>query len=409
MPGHRILFDASMIQGGGGFTFAAQMVPALASGFPHDRFRVFVRNPLLAEALPALPNLEVEKLPEPSLLERLRFTYLEAPRIARDWKAELYFAAGDYAPLRAPCPVIASAQNANVTLSWHDLRSLWGLRQVARLSTLRLLARLSAASCDAIHYVSADAAGRMGDALGVPPFKRTFTHHGIHEAQWQVSTPRPHPRPYVLSVSSVYRYKNYVRLIEAWTKLARRRPATPDLVIVGDNQDADAWAAMESARAAAGRLASRIRFVGEVRHADVPRWYAHAELFVFPSYLESFGMPLLEAMAARVALVASDLPVFREIAADAAFFCDPFDVSALAGAMEEALFVPGAREALVKRGRERVRSFTWQRSAEALMQIFKRVIEARAARTSGRARALQQQRPGTFRPSALDSGARAAV
>jgi glycosyltransferase involved in cell wall biosynthesis len=387
MAGHRILFDASMVQGGGGFTFVAHVVPALASGFPQNDFRVFVRNPRLADALPALPNLEVDRLPRPNLRERLRFTYLEAPRIARAWGADLYFAAGDYAPLFAPCPVIASSQNANVSLPWSQLRATWGPRQVLRLGTLHLLARLSALTCDAIHYVSADAATHMGDALRVPHGKRMFSHHGIDAARWRLAGPRPHARRYVLSLSSIYRYKNLARLIEAWTLLARRRRATPDLLIVGDNQDAEAWAAMEAAREAAGPLADRIRFVGEVPPEDAPRWYAHADLFVFPSTLESFGLPVLEAMAAGVPLVASDLPVFHEIAADAAFYFDPFDVPAMARAMEEALFVPGARELLVKRGHLRARAFTWRRSAADLMQIFERVIAARSqARSPAQAR-----------------------
>jgi glycosyltransferase involved in cell wall biosynthesis len=383
MAGRRIVFDASMIQGGGGFTFVANVVPALARRYPEDRIRLFVRNPQLAAAMPALPNLEVDELPRPSLKERLRFTYLEAGRIAGEWKADLYFAAGDYAPLFTDFPVVSSAQNANVTLPWRELRAIWGVRQVVRLRVLRLLARVCAWSCDAIHYVSAEAARTMGDALGVPEAKRAFTHHGIHADEWKPAGDSPHPRPYVLSVSSVYPYKNYPRLIEAWTQLARRRPATPDLVIVGDNQDARAYAEMQAARAAAGDLAERIHFVGEVAHADVPRWYAHADLFAFPSYLESFGMPLLEAMAAEVPLVCSDLPVFREIAQDAAFYADPFDASSLARAIEEALFVPGAREFLVKQGRERVKAFTWDRTALELMQLFERAIAAREAKKLG--------------------------
>jgi glycosyltransferase involved in cell wall biosynthesis len=376
MPGRRILFDASMIQGGGGFTFAAHIVPALARGFPFDQFRVFVRHPRLAEAMPDLPNLAVDRLPAPNPLERLRFTYLEARRIAREWRADVYFAAGDYAPLFAPCAVIASSQNFNVALSLRMLRTLYGPRQLVRLFLLRQLARLCAWSCDAIHYVSAYAAHAMGDALRVPERKRAFTYHGVDQDTWRpVGSTSPHPHPYVLSVSSIYSYKNYVRLIEAWTAVARRHPETPDLVIVGDNQDNRYAAKMVRTRAAAGLLAERIHIIGEVAHADVPRWYAHADLFVFPSYLESFGLPLLEAMAAGVPLVASELPVFREIAADGALYADPFDSATLARAIEEALFVPSLREALRERGSERVKIFTWERSAADLMALFERVIQ----------------------------------
>jgi glycosyltransferase involved in cell wall biosynthesis len=180
-------------------------------------------------------------------------------------------------------------------------------------------------------------------------------------------------------VGSIYPYKNYERLIEAWVELARLRPATPDLVIVGDDQDARTTASMQSARSAAGELAPRIRFI-EVPHEEVVRWYRHAKLFVFPSYLESFGLPLLEAMAAEIPLVASDIPVFHEIAGNAAYFANPHDAQSLARAMEAVLFDPAAGELLVKRGRERVREFTWDRTAAQLMAIFVRTIEARAAR-----------------------------
>ena len=377
----RILLDASMIQGGGGFTFAAHVIPALARLHPRDRFRVFTRSSRLAAALPEAPNLEVDLLPEPSLRERLRFTYYEAPRIARAWRASLYFAAGDYTPLFVPCPVIASAQNANVTLPWRELRAMYAPAQLVRLRTLRCLAWVSARRCDAIHYVSAEAARTMGDALRVPASKRVFTHHGIDATRWRgVQGEPPHPRPYILSVGSIYPYKNYERLIEAWVELARLRLATPDLVIVGDDQDARTSASMQSARRAAGELAPRIRFMSEVPHAEVVRWYRYAKLFVFPSYLESFGLPLLEAMAAEIPLVASDIPVFHEIAGNAALFANPHDAHALARAMEAALFHPGAGELLVKRGRERVREFTWDRTAARLMAIFVRTIEARAAR-----------------------------
>ena len=103
-----------------------------------------------------------------------------------------------------------------------------------------------------------------------------------------------------------------------------------------------------------------------------------------PSCLETFGHPLLEAMASEVPVVASDLPVFREVAADAAFYADPHNPESLAGAMEAALFLTGAREMLVKRGRERVREFTWERSAERLLSLFHEVIAEREGRAHRR-------------------------
>jgi glycosyltransferase involved in cell wall biosynthesis len=189
-----------------------------------------------------------------------------------------------------------------------------------------------------------------------------------------------HPRPYILSVSSIYRYKNFVRLIEAYAELVERHLGLdiPDLVIIGDDQDPAYARKMEAARAATGDLAAHIHIVGEVPYPEIAAWYRGAELSVFPSYLETFGHPLLEAMAAEVPLVAADIPVFREIAGDAAFYADPHRPEKLAEAMAAALLDASARETLVKRGRDRLREYGWDRSANRLLSLFENVLADRA-------------------------------
>jgi glycosyltransferase involved in cell wall biosynthesis len=86
---------------------------------------------------------------------------------------------------------------------------------------------------------------------------------------------------------------------------------------------------------------------------------------------------MIEAMASGVPLVASDIPVFREIAEDAAFYADPHQPESIARAMEEVLFVQGAREMLVKRGLERAREFTWENAAHRLSVLFDEVLAER--------------------------------
>jgi glycosyltransferase involved in cell wall biosynthesis len=347
------------------------MIPRLAAQSPGDEFRLYVRTDRLAASIAEMPNLEVVKLPEAGLARRLRFTYLEMPRLAEAWGADLYYSAGEYAPLRASCPTIAAFRNPHVFAPLAEEPA----KQRIRLLILRQLAAASARACDRILFVSADSARWIGDRMGVPDGRRSVVHHGIDLERWRPRRSESlHTRPYILSVSSIYRQKNYVRLIEAWAKLARRRSKVPDLVIIGDDQEPAYSRQMQEVRGGCGELAKRIHILGEVPYAEIRRWYAKAELFVFPSYLETFGHPLLEAMASDLPVVAADIPVFREIGGDAAFFADPRQPEALARAMEEALFVEGARQALVKRGRERVCQFTWDRSAQRLQQLFESVL-----------------------------------
>jgi len=377
MTAQRILIDATMARNGGGFTYLVNLLPRLIEAAPERRFRVLLRSTDLRSSLPTASNLEIELLPEVGLPGRLRFTYTQAAREVRRWRADLYFAAGDLVPLRAACPMIASFRNPNV---FTELEQGWYAYQVFRLGTLRMLSRLAGRACDRILFVSEDSSRWIGDRIGLPPGKRAVIHHGIEPARFAGAPARaPHRRPYVLSVSTIYRYKNFVRLIEAWTQLARRRTEAPDLVIVGDDMDPDYAAKMRAARDAAGPLATRIRLVGEVPYAEVAAWYAGASLFAFPSYLETFGHPLLEAMAADVPVLAGDLAVSREIAGDAAIYADPHDTTEWVRAFERMLDDEALRDDLRRRGRERLARFTWQASARAHLALFDEVVAERAA------------------------------
>ncbi len=378
----RFLVDGSMAQGGGGFTYLVNIVPKLAQMAPNDRFRILVRTQRLADSLPNLPNVEIEQLPEAGVVDRLRFTYREAPRLAERWGADLYFSVAEYAPLRASCPIIAAFRNPNV---FTKLKQGWPIKQRLRLGMLRAMAGLSVRASDRIMFVSDDSADWIGDVAGVAPERRATIHHGIDPAAWKSrSGANPHGRPFILSVSSIYRYKNFVPLIEAWAELARRVPGTPDLVIIGDDQDPDYSARMQAARDATGALADRVHVLGEVPYADVRRYYAHASLFVFPSYLETFGHPLLEAMASEVPLVAADIPVFREIAGDAAFYSDPHSSRSMADARDTDQARPRAREG-VQLGSLRRATSQHVRSRARGAQRGGQCLDAReAARTTRR-------------------------
>jgi glycosyltransferase involved in cell wall biosynthesis len=381
--GRRILIDGTMARGGGGFTYLVNILPRLCAIAPDDQFRVLVRSERLARSIASAPNLEIELLPDAGWFERMRFTHLAVPRLLADWRADLYFSAGEPAPLRAPCPMIASFRNP-VPFSPPEPEVTWRLR--LRLWVLRRVASVSARACDRIMFVSRDSARWIGDLIGVPPGRRAVVHHGIDAAAWardRSAVPPGRTSSCILSVSSVHHHKNYVRLIEAYLTLCRRRNDLPDLVIIGDVQAPVYWAQMERVRAEAGEpFASRIHLLGEVPYAEIPAYYAGAELFVFPSYLETFGHPLLEAMASGVPVVAADLPVFREIAGDAALYADPLKADAIASAIEDALFTPRAREVLIERGRECVSRFTWETSARNLCALFDDVLAERDAQRS---------------------------
>ncbi|MCP5042786.1 MAG: glycosyltransferase family 4 protein [bacterium] len=380
LAGRRVLIDATGASIGGGYTYLVNVLPRLCAMAPRGEFRLMLRNPRLIEVLSPIAereaNLEIVALPEAGVSARLVHTFFAMPKLAAQWGAEVFFSVGEVAPLRMPCATIASFRNANVFTREVPAPDL---RDRLRFLVLHVIARLAARSCDRIMFVSRDSADWIGDSLGLPEARRAVIHHGIDAAQWSTAEPhRGHGRPYILSVSSIYHYKNYVRLIEAWTRVAKRadREAIPDLVIIGDDCDLAYREQMEASREAAGDLAGRIHILGGVPYEDVKSWCRGAALFVFPSYLETFGHPLLEAMAAGVPLVASGIDSFREVAGDAALFFPYDDVEALANAIESALCPETAAE-LVRKGNARIQHFTWDASAEALLALFAQVVAER--------------------------------
>ena len=378
MKRDRIIFDVSMAQGGGGFTYAVNVLPSLAERLDGADLLVLTRNRRLAESIPTASNLRVELMPEVGFAARIAFLADGASRVARNFEASLYYSASELSlelsPFRCPCPKIAAFRNPNIFTA---LDQHWPWTQRIRLATLGILAKYSVRTCDRILFVSGDSSEWIGRKINIPQQKRVTVPHGIDPSRW-VSVGRDNPltRPYILSVSSVYRYKNFVRLINAWTRIAARWPEVPDLVIVGDEQDRPYGLEMERARRDAGGLASRIHLVGEVPYSEISAYYEHANAFVFPSYLETFGHPLLEAMAAGLPVVASDIGVFREIGGKAAIYFPPYEIDEMATAIERAVRDESQRAELVRLGHDRVAEYPWQKTVERLKALFGEVLRS---------------------------------
>jgi len=137
----------------------------------------------------------------------------------------------------------------------------------------------------------------------------------------------PQAHPYFLCIGTVERRKNHGMLMELWSRLiAAGRKDLPDLVIIGQ------WGA-NSARLRARlqndpELCTKVRVLDQVRDCDLSKWITGARALLLPTLAEGFGLPLLEALALKTPVVASDLPCFREIGQGIPTLLDPLDESA---------------------------------------------------------------------------------
>ena len=176
--------------------------------------------------------------------------------------------------------------------------------------------------------------------------------------------------PYVLWVGTLEPRKNLPLLLDAFRAVVRAgRPER--LVIVGP----DGWRGGPRAVAAAAEdLGDRVRFMGAVRADRLNALYAGATLFAFPSIHEGFGLPVLEAMAQGVAVLASDIPVLREVGGPAAAYVPPTDSGAWAETLVELLNDESRRHRMGAAAREWATEFTWEQSIRGTRRCYREVL-----------------------------------
>jgi glycosyltransferase involved in cell wall biosynthesis len=138
-------------------------------------------------------------------------------------------------------------------------------------------------------------------------------------------------------------------------------------------------------------LGHRVRFLGRVPYTEILGYFRGALALVFPSLIETFGHPLLEAMLAGTPIVAADIASFHEVAGDAALYFPPDDPVRLASLVDGLQADPAAARERVERGRARAREFTWSASVDRLCALFEEVLGARGKAAAARLEGIAEE------------------
>ena len=194
-------------------------------------------------------------------------------------------------------------------------------------------------------------------------FKRTPNPSEVEDACVRLGV----PRPYVLAVGTLEPRKNLEMAVQAFLAARAAAHLPHRLVLVGKTGPERATRARLARRA---HDSDAVVFTGYVEAEQLPALYAGADLLLFPSLYEGLGLPLLEAFHAGVAVLASDLPVHREVCGDAAWFAPPREPERWQHAIAQLLSQPARRAALVAKGQRRARAFSWQAAAEKTLAVY---------------------------------------
>jgi glycosyltransferase involved in cell wall biosynthesis len=305
---------------------------------------------------PWRPPVGVRRLPVPPHVLYETWHRLRRPRVERTTgPVDVIHATGVAVP---PC-------TAPLVVTVHDLSYLVYPEHFSRQGRrfFRQALELTRRDADLV-LCSSEATRRHCEEAGLDPGRLRVVPLGADVAAAsaedvaRVRAAHRLERPYVLWVGTLEPRKNLPRLLEAYARL----DGDAELVLVGPrgwNQEIDP--------------PPGARLLGFVPGEDLPPLYAGAAAFCFPSLLEGFGMPVVDAMAQGTPVVTSSGTSTEELAGDAGLVVDPLDVDAIAGALDRVLGDPELARNLGEAGRARAATYTWERTAALTAEAYAEV------------------------------------
>lgn len=293
-------------------------------------------------------------------LRRLLWTQFQLARIHRQLGANLLFSPIPEAPLFSRCRYIVTV---------HDLIPLRFGKPFSRLTTyFRYYIPQVLRQAEHIICNSESTKQEVMEYFGIPASKITailLAHDRNHFRHLNLSTGN-----YFLYIGRHDRHKNLDRLISAFATLSHHQDCQLYLAGPGDPRYTPALQAQVKELG----IWQRVKFLDYIPYADLPALINQAIALVFPSLWEGFGLPVLEAMACGTPVITSNLSALPEVTGDAAFSIDPYNVGAIADAMQTVLDSPTLRSQMRVAGLSRAELFSWELTGRSTAAILSKYV-----------------------------------
>jgi len=375
MRGERPLvgIDARKVRDFGIGTYIRNLVEAMAQRPESNdfRFRLYLRSGdrELFAGLPDGFETVAEEAPGYSVAELTRFAW----RLWRD-RLDLFHATHYVLP-----PLLRG--KAVVTI--HDIIHLLYpqfLPSRAAHIYARAMIRRALRRADRIITVSYNSKRDLVDYFSVPPSRIEVIYNGVSprfhprieaRERERIAEKYSLPRPYLLFLGGEKPHKNVQGVVRAFAEAIRRTPLSHALALAGPLPKNSARL---EALIAALDLNERVCRPGVVEEEDLPGMFAGADIFLYPTLYEGFGLPVVEAMACGTPVLTSATSALQEVAGGYAYLVDPMDVDAISRGIVALTTDGQLRSDLVELGKKRALDFSWDKAAERTLEVYRTAL-----------------------------------
>jgi len=373
---------------GGGLTYIRNVLPHLAA--TPDLHVTVALSPGLKEEFGDLTNIDFLEL-ECSPARRFWYEQSVLSSLIRRYRADVLLSTGNFALRRAPVPQVLLSRNSIYLSADYD-RDLLSRREYRMWLDTRLRAVLAKRSIRWANVTVAPSeafAEELRRWTGAPVLAirhgfdpAGFTHDSSplsSEVEEKLRSAEGSAK--LLFVSHYNYYRNFETLIRALPLLRDRMAGRPIKLLLTCSLVAGKNPGSYRPEAAAELVkklgvSGMVLELGEIPYRQLHKLYANADVYVTPAYTETFAHPLVEAMASGLPVVASDLPVHREIAGDAALYFQTFSANELAETVAQVAQSAETSKRMTAVGRARAQRFSWKTHVERIVDLSRALLES---------------------------------
>ncbi|MEM7029178.1 MAG: glycosyltransferase family 1 protein [Chloroflexota bacterium] len=356
---------AALAQHTGTEAYAYRLIQALAEfGSKQVQFRLYTDRAPQTQPWPETPFVETRSIPFPRL-----WTHVRLAAELHTHPPDVLFVPAHVLPLYCPVPAVVTVHDLayrfypETYTRQQRLYLDWSTRRHTRVAR-HIIADSQATKTDLLQEYHADPAKISVVHLGRDPALQPVDYRQAMLDKYGIK------QPYLLYIGTLQPRKNLLRLLTAFSHISQKHPV--QLVLAGGK----GWL-YEQIFAEVNRLGlqNRVLFPGYVNEADKASLISGAELYVYPSLYEGFGIPILEAMACGTPILTSNCSSMAEIAADAAWLIDPLDTEAMVTGLDCLLTDVTLRDKLIQCGLQRVQDFSWEQAAKQVFTVLTEMVE----------------------------------